>query len=50
MPNTGLTLDSVIELAKEIELILIRQGVMLDYYQMGGILTRGSQSTQYTIF
>ena len=32
MPTTGLTLESVIELAKEIELRLIRQAVMYDYY------------------
>ena len=29
-PTAGLTLESVIELAKEIELRLIRQGVMPD--------------------
>ena len=45
MPTTGLTLKFVIELAKEIELRLIRQGVMPDYYQMGGVLIGGSQST-----
>ena len=39
MPIIGLTLESVIELAKEIELRLIKQGVMPDYYQMGGVLT-----------
>ena len=32
MPTAGLTLESVIELAKEIELRLIRQGVMPDFY------------------
>ena len=42
MPTTGLTLESVIELAKEIELRLIRQGVMPDLYQMGGVLIGGS--------
>ena len=32
MPTVGLTLESVIELAKEIELRLIRQGAMPDSY------------------
>ena len=32
MPTAGLTLESVIELAKEIELRLIRQGAMPDSY------------------
>ena len=32
MPTDGLTLESVIELAKEIELRLIRQGVMSYFY------------------
>ena len=32
MPTTGLTLEEVMELAKEIEQKLIRQGVMPDYY------------------
>ena len=32
MPTIGLTLESLIELAKEIELRLIRQGVMPDFY------------------
>ena len=50
MPTAGLTLESVIELAKEIELRLIRQGVMPDLYQVGDVLTRGSQNTQHTIF
>ena len=36
MPTIGLTLESVIEFAKEIELRLIRQGVMPDFYQIGG--------------
>ena len=38
MTTTGLTLESVIELVKEIESRLIRQEVMPDFYQMGGIL------------
>ena len=50
MPTTGLTLESVIELAKEIELKLIRQGVMPDSYQREGVLTGGSQSTHGTTF
>ena len=37
MSTTGLTLESLIELAKEIELRLIRQGVMPYFYQMGGV-------------
>ena len=32
MPTTGVTLEYVIELAKEIELRLIIQGVMTDFY------------------
>ena len=32
MPTTGLTLEFVIELAKEIELKLIRHEFMLDFY------------------
>ena len=32
MPTAGLTLEFVIELAKEIELKLIRHGFMLDFY------------------
>ena len=50
MPTAGLTLESVIELAKEIELMLIRQEVMPDLYQVGGVLTRESQSTQHNTF
>ena len=50
MPTAGLTLDSVIELAKEIELRLISQGAMPDFYQIGGVLTGGSQSTQRPTF
>ena len=50
MPTTGLTLESVIELAKEIELRLVRQRVMSDFYQIGGTQAGGSQSTQYMIF
>ena len=50
MPTEGLTLESVIELAKEIELRLISQGAMPDFYQIGGVLTGGSQSTQRPIF
>ena len=50
MPIAGLTLESVIELAKEIELMLIRQEVMPDLYQVGGVLTRESQSTQHNTF
>ena len=45
IPTVGLTLESVIELAKEIELRLIRQGAMPDSYQIGGVLTGGFQST-----
>ena len=37
MPTIGLTLESLIELAKEIELKLIRQGVMPYFYQIGGV-------------
>ena len=50
MPTTGLTLESVTELAKEIELRLIRQGVMPDFYHIGGTQAGGSQSTQYMTF
>ena len=50
IPTTGLTIKSIIELAKEIELRLIRQGVMPDFYQMGGVQAGGSQSIQYTTF
>ena len=50
MPTAGLTLESVIELAKEIELRLIRQGVMPDLYQVRNVLTRGYQSAQHTVF
>ena len=50
MPTAGLTLESVIELAKEIELRLIKQGAMPDSYQIGGVLTGGSQSIQRSIF
>ena len=50
MPTVGLTLESVIELAKEIKLRLIRQGVMPDSYQREGVLTGGSQSTHGTTF
>ena len=39
MPTAGLTLEAVIELAKEIELRLIRQGVMPDLYQSESVLT-----------
>ena len=42
MPTTGLTLESVIDLAEEIELRLIRQGVFPDFYQMGGVQAGGS--------
>ena len=42
MPTTRLTLESVIELAKKIELRLIRQGVMPDSYQREGVLTGGT--------
>ena len=50
MPIAGLTLKSVIELAKKIELRLIKQRVMPHLHQVGGVLTRGSQSTQHTTF
>ena len=50
MPTIGLTFESVIELAKEIKLKLIRQRVMLNFYQIGGTQAGGSQSTQYTTF
>ena len=50
MPTAGLTLESVIDLAKEIELRLIRQGVMPDSYQIRGVLTGRSQSTQRSTF
>ena len=50
MPTAGLTLESVIELAKEIELRLIRQGVMPDLYQVGNALTSGFQSAQHPVF
>ena len=50
MPTAGLTLESVIELAKEIELRLIRQGAMPDSYQIGGVLTGGFQGTQSSTF
>ena len=41
MPIAGLTMESVVELAKEIELRLIRQGAMPDSYQIRGVLTSG---------
>ena len=50
MSTTGMTLEYVIELAKEIELRLIRQGVIPDFYQIGGVQAGGSQSMQYTTF
>ena len=37
MPTVGLTLEVVMELAREIEQRLIRQGFILDYYQTGGV-------------
>ena len=37
MATIGLTLEFVIELAKKIELRLVRQGAMPDFYQMGGL-------------
>ena len=49
-PTTGLPLESVTELAKEIELRLIRQGVIPDFYQIGGTQAGGYQSSQYTTF
>ena len=50
MPTTGLTLEAVIELAKEIELKLIRQRVMPDLYQTKGVLIGISQNTHGTTF
>ena len=50
MPTTGLTLEAVMELAREIEQRLIRQGVMPNYYQTGGVRVGGSQSAQHTGF
>ena len=50
MPTAGLTLKAVIELAKGIELRLIRQGVMPDLYQTEGVLIGRSQSTHGTSF
>ena len=50
MATAGLTLESVIELAKEIELRLVRQGAMPDFYQMGDLWSGGFQSTPYTTF
>ena len=44
MPTAGLTLEAMIELAKEIEQRLIRQGVIPDYYQTGGTRVGESQS------
>ena len=43
MPTVGLDLEAVTELAKEIELRLIRQGVMPDFYQ-----TRGTRAGGYS--
>lgn len=50
MLTTGLNLESVIEMAKEIELRLVRQGAMLDFDQMRGSQTVGFQSTPYSTF
>ena len=50
MATADLTLDSVIELAREIELRLVRQGAMPDFSQMGGVRTGGFQSTSYFTF
>ena len=50
MPTARLTLESMIELAKEIELRLIRQGVMPDLYQVGNALTSRFQSAQHPVF
>ena len=50
MPMAGLTLEAVMELAKEIEQRLIRQGIILGYYQTRGARVGGSQSAQYTVF
>ena len=50
MPTAGLTLQAVIELAKKIELRLIRQGVMPDFYKTGGTRVEGYQSSQHTKF
>ena len=50
MPTAGLTLEVVIELAKGIELRLIRQGVMPDLYQTEGVLIGRSQNTPGTTF
>ena len=50
MPTAGLTLEAVIQLAKGIELRLIRQGVMPDLYQTEGVLIGRSQNTPSTTF
>ena len=43
--TADLTLESVIELAREIELRLVRQGVMPDFSQIGCVRIGGFQST-----
>ena len=42
IPTIGLTLESVIELVKEIELRLVIQGVIPNFYQIGGTQAGGS--------
>ena len=41
IPTTGLSLEAMTELAKEIKLRLIRQGVMPNFYQIGGTRAGG---------
>ena len=50
MPTACLKLEEVMELAKEIEQRVIRQGVMPDYYQTGGTKVGGSQSASIQRF
>lgn len=50
MLTTGLNLETVIEMAKEIELRLVRQGAMPDFDHIRGSKTVGFQSTPYSTF